>query len=275
LVKLQPITADHFSALRGLVGAPDDVPELGYTLEAAIAGTAPLVGWADDLLHPSFAYLWDERVLHYVFGERTAEAEEAVAWLYREELLPALLARTDRFVLARYSDAKWGEGLPGLTGLARYPRVAYLRTPDIPLPQSPLPKDYHLVEIGPALLADKTLLLDSLHDEIASVWPSPQHFLAHGWGFGVLFGRELVTWCTAEEISPGRCGVGIWTHEAHRRLGLASSAAVAYATRCAQRGLVALWDAWAGNAPSRHVAERCGWSLRSEYTVLAGQIADA
>ncbi len=284
MMPLQPLPAAQLPLLRPLLGHPDALPELGYALEAAIAGGAPLTAWVDDPARPALAYLCDLRALHYLLGARTPAAAAAVARLLADELLPTLAQRAraagePAFALLRYADAAWGHdgALAPLAGLAAHPRVAHLRPPHAPLPawaapERALPAGYRLVSIDAALLNDATLQLDSLRREIAEVWPTPATFLAHAWGYGVLWGQALVAWCTAEEVSPGRCGVGIWTAEAHRRRGLATAAAAAFARRCAREGRTALWDAWAANEPSRRVAERLGWALQHAYTVRVGPV---
>lgn len=275
---LHALPADQLPLLRTLLPSAhaDDCPALAYALEAAIAHTAPLTAWVDDAAHPRLAHLWDGRALHYLLGARTAANDEALAQHLTATVRPALArvaGEEPPFMLWRVGDPAWCQGEPfaPLGALAAYPRVAYLRPPASPVPQPTLPAGYRLVAIDAALLADDTLQLDSLRGEIDEVWPSVTAFLAHAWGYGVLWGRELVTWCTAEELSPARCGVGIWTHEAHRQRGLATAAAAAFAARCARQGCTALWDAWAVNAPSRRTAEGLGWALRDSYTVWVGQ----
>ena len=273
MTELHPLPPDRLPALRPLLRAPCPL-EAEYALEAMIAGHLTCQAWADDPAAPTLAYLWNGASLHYVLGARTPAAEAAIAALFSATIAPGARAAAAYYTKLRPVGVGWDDWLPPVPGARRSARVAYLLDParqtgalalGAPAPQ--VAEGYRLVEIDAALLADETLDTAAARDEIASCWPSVALFHAQGYGYGVLAGRELVAWCTAELVSPGRCGVGIETVAAHQRRGLGTAVAVAMAQRCRREGRTALWDAWAANSPSRRTAERAGWALAEEYTV--------
>jgi len=268
MTKLYPLPIALLPALRPLLDGPGSL-EAAYALEAMIAGHLTCHAWVDSFASPTLAYLWDGGALHYVLGARTPAAKAAIEALFTDIIAPAARVASSYYVKLHSADTGWDDWLPPVPGARRLERVAYLLDPalarDTPVPQ--VAEGYRLVEIDAALLADPALDTAAAHSEIASCWPSVALFLQQGFGYGVLAGGELVAWCTAELVSPGRCGVGIETAAAHQRRGLATAAAAAFAWRCAQEGRSALWDAWAGNAPSRRTGEKAGWALAEEYTV--------
>jgi GNAT superfamily N-acetyltransferase len=267
MIVLDNLPLDRLPALRPLLRAPCPL-EAAYALEAMIVGHLTCQAWADDSVSPTLAYLWDGGALHYVLGARTPAAEAAIAALFTDSIAPAARVASAYYVKLHSAEPGWDDWLPPVPGARRSERVAYLLDAALALEKPvQVAEGYRLVEIDAALLADETLDMAAAHDEIASCWPSVELFHEQGFGYGVLAGRELVAWCTAELVSPGRCGVGIETVEAHQRRGLATATASAFARRCRQEGRVALWDAWAGNAPSRRTGEKAGWALAEEYTV--------
>ncbi len=107
----------------------------------------------------------------------------------------------------------------------------------------------------------------ALLDEVTSMWGSDQAFLARGFGFCAHDGTTIASWCTAEYVSPGRCGIGIETVQPFQGRGLATAVGAAFLRTCGSRSMVAHWDAWIDNVPSIAVAEKLGFSLLTSYAV--------
>ena len=108
---------------------------------------------------------------------------------------------------------------------------------------------------------------ESLHQWLADCWLSPAVFAAHGFGACVLEGDTVVSWCMAEYVGDGRCGIGIETTEGYRRRGFAAAAATAFLCLCRERELRPHWECWANNAGSVATAEKVGFRGRVDYGV--------
>lgn len=260
--------------LRHLSMGADGTFDCLYALEAMIAGNLTCHIWVDTVDEPNLAYLWDGGYLHFVLGSRTPAAERALI-----DHIPSLLTRAQAegvhaFKIA-LADPSWQGWLPEWPAARILPRQACLldnaRVPQAP---PPIPPGYTLCPIDAALLADPTLDTADVQSEIASCWPSIERFLATGFGYAILHKDQAVAWCTAEMMSPGRCGVGIETLEAHQRRGLATAVATAFAQHCLRANLAPLWDAWAENTPSLRTADKTGWVAAEAYEIVFGLLPE-
>jgi RimJ/RimL family protein N-acetyltransferase len=83
---------------------------------------------------------------------------------------------------------------------------------------------------------------------------------------------EVVSWCTAEYVSPGQCGIGIETIEAYQRQGFAKVTANAFLQHALSLGWQMYWDTWQGNIASVHVAQNLGFRKLVDYSVLLVQL---
>src|SRR5262249_18802003 len=149
--------------------------------------------------------------------------------------------------------------LPGRR-LDRRPRRFY-RAPDLsggPAPSTAeTTPDLRISEINQCF--GRLVGLANIADVVAEIeymWPSLDAFHDGGFGFVAHDASTTAAWCTAEYVSPGRCGIGIETVAAFRRRGIATATARAFLAHCTTLGLTAHWDAWASNQPSIAVAER-------------------
>ncbi len=96
-------------------------------------------------------------------------------------------------------------------------------------------------------------------------------FCAPALAFACSETNEIVTWCTAEYVSAGKCGVGIETAVEHMRRGFATITASAFVEHAVAKGLTPHWDSWKMNLPSVAVAHKVGFRLISEYAVFTGR----
>ena len=92
-----------------------------------------------------------------------------------------------------------------------------------------VPSGFSVRQIDADLLAtDRLRGIEILRNEIQTGWHSVEDFLHTGFGFCLLRKNEIVTWCTAEYVSDGKCGVGIETAVEHMRRGFATITASAF-----------------------------------------------
>lgn len=96
--------------------------------------------------------------------------------------------------------------------------------------------------------------------ELADFWGSLDRFLAHGVGFAVLKGDEVISRCHSVMVGGGAAEISIETAEAYRRRGFATLAACAFVEECAERGLRPAWSCWDNNIPSQILAQKLGFN---------------
>jgi GNAT superfamily N-acetyltransferase len=114
--------------------------------------------------------------------------------------------------------------------------------------------------IDRALLADERLEnIAHVRSEINWMWPSEQRYCEHGFGIAAVAGQRMVCWCTAEYVSPQRCGIGIATDPAYERRGLATATAAHFVLEAQRRGIAPYWECGSWNAASMRVADKVGF----------------
>ena len=130
------------------------------------------------------------------------------------------------------------------------------------------------VPIDRALLADEALTnADEVRSEVRWMWSSEERFLERGFGVAALVERHILCWCTAEYVSRKACGIGITTDAGCRSRGIATATAARFVAECRTRGLAPYWECAGDNLPSVRVAEKLGFEILEETTVLRGAFA--
>lgn len=252
---------------------------LTLTVNAVLAGNSTALIWADDPAQPNTALMWDNAHILYVVGEAgNHNFNQRLGEMFSTQLLPDARKRgIDGFKIV-YGNPSWENQIatvfPTLP-LSHYPRVVYsLGKLTVPDWQQRLAPSYSMRPIDQAMLNDKTLgNVADLVEEIESCWPSRERFLAQGFGLCLVGNDEIICRCTAEYVSPGKCGIGIATAEPYRRRGFATLTASAFLADCRTRGLTPYWDAWSRNVASVATAEKIGLRKIQEYRAYIGPLA--
>ena len=264
---------DEYQRVRPLAGQL----HLSLALDAMAVGNSPALVWVDDRAQPSAAYVWDKAHCHFLLGDASTPAfARTVRELVRQEIAPQMLAHGKAFLKVYYSSADWEEQIGAVyetAELLRRERVFYaLDQVAKPEWRASIPSGFSVRQIDSELLAtDRLRGIEILRNEIQTGWYSVEDFLHTGFGYCLLRENEIVTWCTAEYVSAGKCGIGIETAVEHMRRGFATITASAFVEHALERGLRPHWDSWKMNLPSVAVAHKVGFRLISEYAVFTGR----
>jgi GNAT superfamily N-acetyltransferase len=201
----------------------------------------------------------------------------------RESFVPAL----NHYFLGRFYPEARAIGLGGyslhytpgweiyveksLTGVhpMRGSRHYYSLAISMAAPDMSTPAGYEIHPVDAALLACTNLRnLAGVEEEMQSERPTIGDFLAKSFGFCAIKEGAIVAWCMSEYNLAGRCEIGIWTDEDHRRQGLAVATATAVIDHALSKGISQIgWHCWARNAPSIAAARSLGFSLAATYPV--------
>ena len=264
---------DEYRRVRPLAGQP----HLNLALDAMAEGNSPALIWVDERARPSAAYVWDKAHCHFLVGDASTPAfTQAVRELVRQEVAPRMLAQGKTFLKVHYSSAVWEDRIGAMVEtaeLVRRERVFYaLDHFDMPDWRGSVPSGFSVRQIDAGLLGtDRLRGIEILRNEIQAGWYSVEDFLHTGFGYCLLRNNEIVTWCTAEYVSDGKCGIGIETAVEHMRRGFATITASAFVEHALGQGLTPHWDSWKMNLPSVAVAHKVGFRLISEYAVSTGR----
>lgn len=97
-------------------------------------------------------------------------------------------------------------------------------------------------------------------------WGGVEPYLQRGFGFCLLHGEQIVSWCIGDCANGDRCEVGIHTLPEYRRRGLATITVAATVADCFARGIKAVgWHCNQNNVGSWKTAEKVGFVREREY----------
>ncbi|NJN54917.1 MAG: GNAT family N-acetyltransferase [Anaerolineae bacterium] len=99
---------------------------------------------------------------------------------------------------------------------------------------------------------------------------TPAEFFANSFGFVAMHGRDVVSWCMADGIAGLRTELGIYTKKEFQQRGLATALTALAVEYAFSRGLTEVtWQCNVDNTPSIRTAEKVGFHLIDDYTMLA------
>lgn len=99
-------------------------------------------------------------------------------------------------------------------------------------------------------------------------WGGRENFLGRGFGFCLLHGERMVSWCIADCASGDQCEVGIRTIPDYRRRGFATLTVAATVDYCLSHGFKSVgWHCNEDNIGSWKTAEKVGFTKARDYVV--------
>lgn len=258
-------------------------PHLAMVTASILAGNTVGQLWAvHQEAEEPVLLLWDQgNKVFYLAGARSsAAATAALRALLVTTIRPAALAAGVAYFKVHPLSATGIDLLPALfpwSTLRSVESLFYGFTQPQPNPLvAPTLPDLHFVPIDQNLLLTETLENVSLiRDEVHWMWPSLDHFYAHGFGMAAVIPGRVLCWCTAEYVSPTLCGIGITTDEAYQGRGLASATTAHFIQICQQRGITPYWECGRWNGPSMRVAEKVGFTQLTTEQFWVGAMGDA
>jgi RimJ/RimL family protein N-acetyltransferase len=139
-----------------------------------------------------------------------------------------------------------------------------------------IPPSLILRPLDAAILARPDLQGHHMQRWARGNWGSAEAFLAHGFGFALFDGSEPVSWCLADCAVDGWCEIGIHTHPAYRRRGLATIVVAATVAHAGTAGYGEVgWHCSEDNQGSQGVAEKVGFTLTHRFHALGWRFEEA
>jgi RimJ/RimL family protein N-acetyltransferase len=132
-----------------------------------------------------------------------------------------------------------------------------------------VPASLSLLRLDAATLARPAIQDHHIQRWARGNWGSSAAFLARGFGFALFHNTEPVSWCLADCAVDERCEIGIHTHPAYRRQGLATIVVAATVAEALAQGYRELgWHCGEDNQGSQAVAEKVGFKLTQQFRCL-------
>ncbi|MBN1402606.1 MAG: GNAT family N-acetyltransferase [Anaerolineae bacterium] len=263
------LASSSFESVRPLFEGFD----YSLSIQAALEGNNPGRIFVDDVEHPRTALALTVEGYLLAGESDDTDTNDALRRLFQERIFTGELSvNGDWSVSLAVYPAGWEARLPALIPTHEIEKIAryhYLCRALRFNWRQHVPEGYTVQRVDHALLDDRTITFpDALRDwlDFAQVWWSVDNFLARGISYAVLRDREAVAWCTPDCVAGDRMDVGVITHPAHRRKGLASLAVAATVEQALSQGIRAVgWHCNADNVASWKTAERVGFQRNRTY----------
>ncbi|MBX3010804.1 MAG: GNAT family N-acetyltransferase [Caldilineaceae bacterium] len=252
-------------------------PHLAMVTASILAGhtVAQLWSIAQDEGEPLLVLFDQGNKVFYLAGASvTAPAQAALATLLSTTIRPAAMAAGIAYFKAHPLSPALQQALPALFAWCTLHEVESLfyglqQPTAVLIP--PAIEGLRFVPIDHALLHDATLINHELvRDEVRWMWPTLERFAHYGFGIAAVMPGRIISWCTAEYVSPMSCGIGITTDEAYQGRGVATATAIHFTQRCQQQGIAPYWECARWNPASMRVAEKAGFTLLTAEKFWAG-----
>jgi len=248
-------------------------PHLELLMDAVIARNSPARVWVDAADQPRTALLWDRAGCYYLAGD----AENTPFNAGVAELVDRQVAHGFSYFKIHYTSDAWEKVISamfkGVSPVKRDRLLLVLKQPGSRDWKPDIPSGFRVQQIDASLLGDERLgYREAVAGEICSCWNAIDDFVARGFGYAVLYGDEIVCWCTAEYVSEAKCGIGIETVRQYQGRGLATAAASAFVEHARAKRMTPYWDSWKDNLASLAVAGKIGFEELLEYSVYVGKV---
>ena len=248
--------------------------------QAILAGHSPGRVFVDHAKKPAHALIWDGAAHLYLAGDgQKSEFHQYMGEILAAEIGPAMLARGNNYYVL-LGEPQIPPGilhglLPGRCPIPQKRRFyTFFSNQSLP-PQRDTPPSARIVNFDKALFASPAMASNPIfHKWLRDTWQETD--LLHQYGFGtcVLIGNTLAAWCMAENVTPNSCEAGIETLPSFQRQGLAYLTARAFLIQCRQRRLKTIWVCRENNLASSALAEKLGFSSRSDFIAWFGSFDD-
>ncbi|MGD8998634.1 MAG: GNAT family N-acetyltransferase, partial [Anaerolineae bacterium] len=247
--------------------------DYSLSLPATIEGNNPGRIFVDDVHHPRTALALTVEGYLLAGDHDNPETNAALRRLFKDRIFPGeVFVNGDSSVSLAVDPATWEAKLTELIPtheVERLDRYHYLCRGVSFDWRNHVPEGYAVRRIDRTLLDDPTLVFpDEVQEwiDVEQVWGTMENFLSKGISFVVLHDCEVVAWCTPDCVAGDRMDLGVITHPAHRRRGLAAVAVAASAEHCLSHGFTAVgWHCNADNVGSWRTAEKVGFERNRDY----------
>ena len=266
---IQELNPDAFDRVRPLFHGFD----YSLSIHAAIEGNNPGRIFVDDVNRPRTALALTVEGYLLAGDDGNPETNGALRRLFKERIFTGeVYVNGDWSMSLAVHPETWETRLPELIPthdaekIARYHYLCREVRFDW---RNSVPDGYTVRRVDQGLLDDAQIVFpDAVREwmDIQEMWGTAENFFSQGISFSVLHAGEVVAWCTSDCVAGDRIDVGIITHPAHRRRGLAAVAVAATVEHCLSHGFSGVgYHCNGDNVGSWKTAEKVGFEQSREY----------
>ena len=248
--------------------------KLTFTLsdDAVIKGIRPGKIYVDNLTNPKTAFVWAKPSEFCLSGSPDNDQfNSSLKNLVDEKITPELLSHNIKFSVLYYSSADWDCKikfiLKSQSSKKNYRWLHKFKQQKVSWKRK-IPSGFHVERIDELFLKSKKLNnINNVIDYILFNWNSVENFIKKGFGFCLLCGDEIVSWCISGDNVGKKCKLTIGTDEKYRNKGFASLIASIFLKDCLNNNLIPVWHCGTENLASIAVAEKIGFEKEQLYPV--------
>ena len=248
--------------------------DLRYNLviDSVIDRHTPAWVFVDDDRNPTTAWMWNRQDAMLLAGGAENDAvNRALGELISDRVIPDARRRLIPQLSLHYAPQAWENKqdliLPDKAAEKACRRFYTLDRLQLDW-RAGMPPGYEMVRLDEAFLKNSALHnIGEVVGWVRSFWHSIRDFTRTGFGFGVLHGESIISWCLSVYASGDNFELGLATAPDHRNQGFATLTAAACVEHCLLNSLVPHWHCWDDNAPSIAVAEKVGFARPVSYQV--------
>lgn len=241
-------------------------------IDSVIDGNTPAWVVVDDVSCPKTALMWNRQDALLLAGHDGDDAfNHAVDELITARVIPDARRRYIPQLSLHYFPQTW-EGKVDVILRDKRPEKAQRRCYALDRLKvdwrAQIRPGYEMRRIDEELLASDYLgNVEQVVGWVRSFWRSNHDFEKTGFGFCLVHGATIVSWCLSVYVSGKNYELGLATAPAYRRRGCATLTAAACVEHCTANNLTPHWHCWDDNLPSIAVAEKVGFKKRMDYEV--------
>jgi GNAT superfamily N-acetyltransferase len=270
---LTEIVAGAFGGVRPLL----EGQEHHLSLRAVVEGKCPGRFWTDDMKDPRVALALTPEGYYLIGAPPAGERAHALRAFVLDTMISEARARGWGSWGVSYPDSSWeellGEIFSGLLPLWDYQRYLVLRELKLGLPEG-LPDGFSMERATGDFLARSGLKnVEHCRSWAEGNFGSLAEFDRNGFGFCLVHGDEIASWCMADCVVGHRAEIGVQTDESYRRRGFAKRVVAAAVQHCLASGITEIgWHCGSANLGSAATATAAGFEEVLQHPYVNGWI---
>jgi len=227
---LEELKYDEFERVRSMF----QVFDYSLSINAAFEGNNPGRIFADDVVQPRTALALTVEGYLLVGEDSSPEINNKLRRLFAEKIFTGeFFVNGDWSMSLAVHPETWEAKLPALIPTHEVEKIERYHYSCKSLKfdwRMQIPEGCAVRRVDRALLNEfEGMFPEPVREwmDIKEMWGTEENFFSKGVSFVVLLADEVVAWCTPDCVAGDRIDLGVITHPAHRRRGLASVAVAA------------------------------------------------
>ncbi len=253
--------------------------ELRYNLviDSILAGNTPAWVFVDNPAKPKSSLIWNKQETLLLSGDSGNEAfNQDLRDTVSREIIPDANMRQIPEIALHYHSKIWAKVIIQMFSPME-PTKTLRRYYNFDRPKfnwrSRIPEGDRILPMSQPVLQNQNLNhIQDMTGGVKSYWHSFNDFLNRGFGYCLVQGDEILSWCFSVYASGRDYELELATHNSHQGKDYGTLVAAACVEHCNQQDLNPHWHCWNDNLLSIKIAEKVGFENPVKYPVYRLQV---